>query len=341
MFGMTKYFHQGGPGMNRRKLFQFFTLCAILVLPFLGWGCSPANDVWPQKPGKRVLVSFPPLYCLTQKVAGDDANVLCLMTENSPHHYEVVYTDVLKVRKADLFLCNGLEMDEDFADKLAKTAGLNKNKVILVADDAIPHEKLLHIEHEEHDHGKKDKHHHHHGEHDPHVWLSPPLAMDLVDKIASALSKSDPAHKNGYQERAAKYKSDLKKVHEDGLAALKSKKNRKIVSQHDSLRYFAEAFELEIVGQIRLQSGIENDPKQMANLIKECRDKKVAVIAYEPQYPKTEVESLQNTLKGQGLNVTLAEVDPLETAPGNPNPDPDHYLKTMKRNIDNLVEALP
>ena len=68
------------------------------------------------------------------------------------------------------------------------------------------------------------------------------------------------------------------------------------------------------------------------------------VIAAEPQYSKAGAEVLQKHLKTAGLSVTLAEVDPLETAPvagKDGNPDPTYYMKRMKQNIDDLAKALP
>jgi ABC-type Zn uptake system ZnuABC Zn-binding protein ZnuA len=215
--------------------------------------------------------------------------------------------------------------------------------IVVLLADKLPHDEMLHPEHEEH--GKDDKHdHHHHGDHDPHVWLSPRLAEMMVEQIAGTLGRMDPSHKKDFDERAEAFKKQLAELQQYGQEAFKNKKNRKIVTQHDSLRYFARDFDLDIVGNIRLQSGIEIDPKGLANLVKKCKDEKVSVITLEPNYSEKEVKSLQATLKAQGLETTIAQVDPLETAPvppGQVNPDPDHYLKTMRANIDNLAKALP
>lgn len=335
--------------LYQRSAFLFLGLAALLFA-----GCSKVKEPFPDRPGKRVLASFPPIYCFAQNVAGDDANVLCLLTTNDPHDYSVAYSDVLKVRKANLFLCNGLDLETRFLGKLVEGAGQSMGLVIQVGDK-LPHDELLHPEHDEMPSGKEEKHahgkdghghdhHHEHGDHDPHVWLSPRLASLMVDQVAGALGRIDPGHKTNFEERAAKYKKELEQLMEEGKAAFKGKKNRKIVTQHDSLRYFARDFDLEIVGNIRLASGIENDPKAMANLIKRCKEENIAAITAEPHYPVEEAKQLQRTLQNQGVETKIAIIDPLETVEvpsGAVNPDPDVYVKTMRRNIENLAKALP
>ena len=50
-------------------------------------GCRRADDAWPNTGAKRVLVSFPPLYCFTKNVAGKDVDVRCLLTAQGPHEF--------------------------------------------------------------------------------------------------------------------------------------------------------------------------------------------------------------------------------------------------------------
>src|SRR5262249_29844696 len=102
------------PPMRRCCLLCF----SVLVLAFAG--CSRAPDFWAEaKPGqKKILVSFPPLYCLTHAIAGDDAYVLCLLNEHGPHEYDGGSTDLIKLDKADLLIYNGLTLDDTFIAKM-------------------------------------------------------------------------------------------------------------------------------------------------------------------------------------------------------------------------------
>lgn len=312
-------------------------LIALVLLPVLVVaGCRRAEPVWPESGKLRVLASFPPLYCFAKNVAGDDADVRCLLTGAGPHDYHPNHADVQLAQRADVLLINGLELDE-FVTRLM---GKAKGKVFAVAD-ALPHELLLHMEegHEKHaDHGHK------HGEHDPHVWLSPDLAIKMSELIAAKLGDLDHEHAAGYQERAKAYTAKLLELKTQGQAAFKEKKNRRLIATHDALGYFALTFNLDIVGNIQPRPGIEADAKSISNLVTLCKEKDVRVITVEPQYSKGPAETLQKLLDKRGVPVQLAEVDPLETAPvasGTTTPDPNYYIQRMKQNIDNLAKALP
>src|SRR3712207_1564206 len=105
--------------MSRRLIFSL----GILALAVSG--CSRPHDHWSaaRDGQKRVLVTFPPLYCLTQAIAGEDAYVLCYLTGNGPHDATFSPQDAVKVRGADLVIMNGLELDEHFMTKLIRSSG--------------------------------------------------------------------------------------------------------------------------------------------------------------------------------------------------------------------------
>src|SRR6266540_5055606 len=90
-------------------------------------GCTAAPNYWDEaKPGqKKILVSFPPLYSITHAVAGENGYVLALLTTQGPHDYEGTQTDLFKVNKADLYIYNGLTLDDVFTEKMLKN---HKNK---------------------------------------------------------------------------------------------------------------------------------------------------------------------------------------------------------------------
>jgi zinc transport system substrate-binding protein len=329
-------------------------------------GCTRAPDSWREaKSGqKRILVTFAPLYCLTQAVAGEDGYVQCFLSTEGPHDYTFSPTDAVKARSAELLIYNGLGLDDQFAEKVSNFqrkpvpmldvgAALPKNLLLKDEDDdddahAKKNEKHAADEKGEkaghkHEHAKADAKPHTHGEYDPHIWLGPPQAMAMVDAIASKLTEIDPEHAKGYKERATKLKQNLKQLLEDGRAKFEDKKNRNVLTMHESFIYFAKAFDLEVAGAIQAQPNQPVDAARLAKLEKQCREKHVRVITYEPQYNPTEPKMLQEGLTKRGLKVQLVEFDPLETAPvpeGKVNPSADYYFSKMRANIDHLAKAL-
>jgi ABC-type Zn uptake system ZnuABC Zn-binding protein ZnuA len=313
----------------------------LASLLLLGQGCSSPPDDWSGAKGnqKKVLASFAPLYSLAHAIAGDDAHVLCVLTTTGPHDYQASPTDAVKFKRADLALCIGLGFDERFMNRL-KDSAYNKNLEVFEIGEVLDHHQLLHMEHG----AGHEGHNHKHGEHDPHIWLGPRQAIALVKHIAAKLGQIDPAHKKSYDERAVKLAAELNQLHQDGMKAFEGKKNKRLVTMHESLNYFAKAFELEIVGSIQFRPGEEVSAPRLAELVKLCQEKNVGVIAIEPQYSKSAAETLQKELQRKGLSVQLVEIDPLETAPrvdGSLNPDPAFYLRNLRQNVERLAKAMP
>jgi zinc transport system substrate-binding protein len=316
-------------------------LAAILPLLIIGCGKKPQDgDPWAGSEGKpKVVVSFAPLYCFAVNVAGDDAVVKNVMTTTGPHDFNPTEQDARLVTKADLFFVVGLGLDEGKAEFMKKGSGNDGLKIVHLSN-AVPKDRLCegkctHVEHkpgDKHDHG-----------HDPHLWLSPDHAAFMVNAIRDELKAADPAHAAGYDARAAAYIVKLQALKAEGLAKLKGKQNRRLVSFHDSLAYFEEAYELKVMDVLTKNPGQEPDEKQMKKLIRLCSDDQfpIRVIAVEPQYStSTSGETLRKELVAKGVHdPVLVEIDPLETV----KPDeltPDWYENKMRANIAALEKAL-
>jgi len=299
-------------------------------------GCPSQVDEWEGQPGPpRVVVTFPPLYCFVKNVAGDDAGVLCLCTTQGPHDYPYNSRDLLKLRKADFFLVNGLDLDNEFAGKLKNSCGNPNLKFVEVAEEAIPKDQLR-----KYVAGRKDSHGHQHGEYDPHVWLGIPEAINIVDLIRVKLKKEDAARAKRYDERADAYIEKLKQLHADGQEALKDKKERNLITSHDALHYFARSLNLKIIDSISPRPGIAADPKEIAKLIDVCKENRVRVLATEPQYSSADAEVLLRSIKKDLPDAVIIELDPLETADPEELKDPAWYEKKMRANINKLAEVL-
>jgi ABC-type Zn uptake system ZnuABC Zn-binding protein ZnuA len=299
-------------------------------------GCTPAEDPWAGAGSKpRVLVSFAPLYCFVRNVGGDDVAVKSLLSSRGPHDYPYDPHDLLPLKKADLFLINGLSLDDGFAEKLANNSGNGKLKLVKLGDVAIPKDQRLEL-------NVKHGSHYHQGD-DPHVWLGLPEAIAMVQHIAAELKALDPEHAAAYDRRAGEYVEKLRQLHDDGRQALPGKpEDKRIVTTHDAFQYFARSFDVEIVGYIQSRAGHGIDPADFQKLVKECQDKVVRVITTEPQFPPRDAETLREQVASKLKDQPppqLAELDPLETATEQDLQDPGWYERKMRENVQMLKAA--
>jgi ABC-type Zn uptake system ZnuABC Zn-binding protein ZnuA len=329
---------------------------AALTALFGMSGCSQVKDGWEERPGPRVMVSFPPLYSFAKNVAGDDAQVRCLLVTTGPHEFKPSPQDAVSLRRADRFFVNGLGLDDQVA-RLKDDSG-NHQLLVLPAGGSIPTTQLRDLEadedekgkgHTDHDHKHKHAHEgpqheqgHHHGRYDPHVWLGIPEAIQMVGFIRDELIRIDPAHAAAYNQRAAAYVKKLQELHAEGKALLAGKQERSLISFHDSLYYFAKSFDLQIVESIERQAGSEPSPDHLAKLASLCITKKVRLIAVEPQYPKnTSADALLKEIQRKGVPAAeFIVIDPLESAASQDDLTSDFYERKMRANLKQLADAL-
>lgn len=327
------------PGRARRWVAGVAVVVAAAALPVLGGGCG-RDATWPDDGKKKVVVSFAPIQCFAANVVGDDAHVRAVMSTTGPHDFSPTATDARLLRKADLFFVNGLGLDEKVADTL-KTGSGNGDLKVIDLGSLLPKNALVAGEHHhDHAHGHDHGHAHTHPK-DPHVWLSPDNAARMTEAIRDELKAADPAHAADYDRRAAEYVARLRQIKADGVALLKGKTDRRLVTFHESLAYFAHDFDLEIEGVVQKQPGVEPNSDELSALIKLCREEKVRLIAVEPQYSSnTSAKAIRDELRRKGVaDAELVTLDPLETA------DPadltrDWYERKMRANLAALAGAM-
>jgi ABC-type Zn uptake system ZnuABC Zn-binding protein ZnuA len=336
--------------MSRSKRLCIIGFGSLLML-VVAYGCGTVkiDDGWPADKKPKVLASFPPVYCFALNVAGDDAHVQTLLTTTGPHDYQPSSRDNLKLRRADLFFINGLALDEKFAEQLQSNSD-NPNLPLIELGERVPNKIALGHEKEEKEEGARRgspdpaDHHHHHGAFDPHVWLGIPEAIVMVEAIRDELKAIDPDHAAGYDKRAADYVAKLKQLQADGQDALRDVKpaQRKLIAFHDSLRYFARSFGVEIAGVMEVRPGVPPDPHQFKQLVETCRKDDIRVIAVEPQYS---ADAAKRLIEGTGMkDMRVIEIDPMETALAEDfdaahEHGRDLYERKMKANIDQLRRA--
>lgn len=315
---------------QKHRLFFLFPLLLSLAL-----GCAKMPDPWLEVPGKfKVLVSFPPLYSMVKSVAGDRAAVISLCTTTGPHDYAFNAKDTILLRKADLFFYNGLELDNLFVERLAKDSSNPKLKFSSLGKK-VP--KNLRIESKEEKPGHEG---HNHGSFDPHIWLGVRQSLFMINAIRDELSLLDPEAAEEYKNRAASLAATLEEIQKEGITLLEGKKNKVIVTFHESLGYFASSFGIEIAGVIQKAPGDSPNALELAKIVQMCVEKKPSLIAVEPQYPKTtSAKLLQEELKKKGIEIPLVEIDPLETCT-QADLAPKWYEIKYKQNLEALAKNL-
>src|SRR5688572_7647163 len=135
------------------------------------------------------VATFSILADLTQRVAGDHAQVLALVGPNGDAHvFEPGPKESAELAGADLLIANGLGF-EPWLQRLEDASGF-KGTVIVASDGVAPLAAEEEHEGEEHE---EEEGHHHEGV-DPHAFQDLANAQIYVANIARGLSEVAPAH---------------------------------------------------------------------------------------------------------------------------------------------------
>jgi zinc transport system substrate-binding protein len=311
----------------------------LAVLPF--FACQPKvkDDPFGNSSGVKVAVSFPALYSLAANVVGDTGVVKSVKSTQGAHGSEVTADELSVINAADLFFINGLGLDDEFAKKLKASSN---NPTVTTVDlggtlNKKKHGLMLHSDGPCLDGDTA----HDHGGHDPHIWMGLPQAVRLVDYICDALSEKYPEHKSKFLANAEGYKEKLKAIQAEGEAILKGtpEAERKIVTAHGSMAYFADTFDITVVDTIQKAAGKEPSKQQLETLIANCKKEGVRVIASEPQFSKAGgVKTLAEEMKRLNLPVVVIELDNMEAATAD-DLKGDWYEVKMRANIAALKDA--
>jgi zinc/manganese transport system substrate-binding protein len=247
-----------------------FTLSVLAAFWFVLAACGGGGgSVATVAPGTRlnVVATTVQITALTREVGGEHIALRGIVPAGAdPHEFEPVASDLTAIENANLILRHGIGLDE-WLDGTLKAG--KKAQVVLVT-------KGIELRQGEEEGKKVD---------DPHVWHDPANDKLIVDNITAALDKADPTNKADYDAQAVAYKQKLDETRAKVQATINEipTANRKLVTNHDALGYFAQAFGLKVVGAVIPSISTEAEPSasETASLLDTIRKEKVKAIFAE------------------------------------------------------------
>ena len=212
------------------------TVAVALLLTACGGG-SGSDGAGPSDGQERptIVATTGILGDVTRGVVGDRADVEVLLPEGAdPHGFEPSARDVARLQEADLVIANGLGLEEGLEPVLDQLAP-DGPPVLEVAPQLAPIPVA----------GGGDAL-------DPHVWMDPDRMTTAAYLIADAVAGATGLDADALTAGAAAYDERLRAVDEQIQAELAviPDDRRVLVTNHDSLGYFAERYGFEVVGTV-------------------------------------------------------------------------------------------
>ncbi len=175
----------------------------------------------------RAVATTTQLGDFAREVGGRRVAVDQILESNAdPHSYEPRPSDATSIAEADLVLRSGGDLDEWLGELIENAGG--EAPVVDVIDSVDPRDN------------------------DPHWWQNPRNAEKAVAAIRDALVEADPGGRRTYERNAAAYTERLRRL-DSAVARCIDRipaDDRKLVTTHDALGYYADRYGLEVIGAL-------------------------------------------------------------------------------------------
>jgi len=171
---------------------------------------------------------------------------------------------------------------------------------------------------------------HEHGAGNPHVWLDPVLAAQMVRKIQKVLEETDPRGAEIYRKRGADYIGKLKILDAEIRKTIETFAIKSFVSFHPAWDYFALRYGLGDAGVIEESPGKEPVPRKLEAIVKAIRHYHIRAVFAEPQLNPKIADVI-----AQEAGVKVVMLDPIGGLPGR-----ETYLELMRYNLRQMKDAM-
>ena len=276
----------------------------------------------------RVVTTIPDLKSLTEAVGGDliDVDSLTRGTQNF-HEAEVRPSMMLKLRRADVLVENGLDLDA-WADVAAN--GANNPNIVRGAPGRIDISRgvpLLEVPTTRVDRSMGDVH----PLGNPHFSLDPGLAPIITQNIVDGLARVEPEYRAAFARNREVFLAKLDQEMARWQKLMAPVRGAKVVVYHPDFIYFLTRFGLVQVAALEDRAGIPASPGHLVNVIKLMKEERVKMILVEPW---NDVKLANRVAEEAGARAFV-----MATAVGAVK-GAENYIAAIDFNIKTLSEAL-
>jgi zinc/manganese transport system substrate-binding protein len=280
-------------------------------------GCG-GNDSQASGGGPTVVGTTTQVADLVRNVGGDRVDVHGILgTNTDPHDYEPRPSDVEAVAGAPLVFRSGGDIDA-WLDEVIENAGGEPRVVTLI-------DSVAQLQDER-------------GETDPHWWEDPRNTIRAVAVIRDALIKADPAGRATYERNARTYLRKLEALDREIADCMRQvpADKRKLVTTHDALAYFANRYDVKVVGALipSLSTQAQPSARDIDQLVDQIRSEGVEAIFPETALNKR-LESAVSREAGAQVGGQL-----WADALGPKGSGAETYLDAMRKNAETMADGM-
>jgi zinc/manganese transport system substrate-binding protein len=299
-------------------------LTLVILLVVVGGPLPAANGA----DKIRVVTTIPDLKALTEEVGGNLVEVESLArgTQNA-HELEIRPSLMLKLRRADILVENGLELDS-WAEVAVQ--GANNSKIVRGAPgrvDASRGIQVLDVPATRVDRSMGDVH----PLGNPHYSMDPGLAPIVTGNIVDGLARFAPDQRAVFEKNRQAFLARLDEAMARWTQALEPYKGAKVVVYHPQWIYILNRFGLVQAASLEDRPGIPASPAHLTRVIRQMKEEHIRVIIVEP-WNDVKLASRVAEEAGAKAVVLASMVGGVKGA--------DSYIGAIDHNVNALVTAM-
>ncbi len=312
------------PRMTRLGCGALATAAALLLT---ACSASSADPGEPSGAGLSVVSTVAPITSIVANVLGDRGTVTGIVPEGTNSHTFEPPPQVSKgLATADVVFVNGLQLEEPTVE-LAKQNAADDTRIVALGDRVLPESDYLY----DFSFPKKD------GKPNPHLWTDPTYAIRYAEVIRDTLVARDPANADYYRANAGAFVAKATAL-SDALTADSATipaGKKQLLTYHDAYAYFAKTYGWEVIGAVQPSNFEDPQPKEIARIIDQVRERQLPVIFGSEVFPSKVLEQIGRET-GARYEDSLRDDD----LPGEPG-DPEHsWLGLMRYDYVTMISGL-
>ena len=248
------------------KRFTLHVSCCLLTLLSL----SAQADL-------TIFSCEPEWAALSQQLAGDKAAIFTATTGlQDPHHIQARPSLIAQIKKADLVVCTGADLEAGWLPLLLRRAA---NAQIQPGQPgyfmASTQVKLLGAP-KQLDRSQGDVH----AAGNPHIQTNPENILRVAKSLSARMMKLDPANQADYQLRLDQFVTEWQQALQRWRQQVIPLRGQSIVVYHASWDYLEDFAQLKQLASIEDKPGIPPTSGHLANLLSQLRVQPAMVIIY-------------------------------------------------------------
>jgi len=271
----------------------------------------------------KIVASLTDLADIAEQVGGKYVSVVSIARgPQDPHYVEVLPSSMMKVKRADIYLMVGMELDQ-WAEQIIDGS---RNRHLRIVDCSENIERLD-VPTRKVDASMGDIH----PNGNPHYWLDPDNGKVIARTITRNLIEVDPKHAGEYESNLKIFLRSIDELEVIWDQKYQELQGKRVIYYHDTWPYFNHHFGLQAAGFIEPKPGIMPTPTHLDHLIHLIRGQNIRVIAMEPYFSNKAPQYLKE--KTGVAIVRMAQSVGAE-------PGVNTYQEMITYNLETLLEAL-